>query len=241
MKNETHPAHGDDSDPKLRHADSLTAALWESAVDTFDQILAHPFLRGVADGTLEQERFAFFLAQDGHYVRSYTQCLATLAGRAPDEETVNMLVSHAAGAIGLESALHAELIESMGMNYTTVISVGPSPTTEAYRNALLATCERASFLEALVSLLPCYWIYARVGNQLQKVESPNPVYARWIENYSGGDYEKAVNEVLNCVDQLGHTASAPEVNRCIALYRRGAQYEWMFWDAAHRQETWPIG
>lgn len=230
----------DATDPRLRPTDSLSAALWTSAEDIYDAILVHPFLQGLADGTLGHEQFAYFLTQDGHYIRSYTQCLAGLAGRAPDEEVLNMLVTHAAGAIGLEAELHAELIDAMGMSQDTLTSTGPSPTTEAYRNALLATCERASFLEALVSLLPCYWIYARVGTQLQQVQSPHPVYARWIENYSGGDYEQAVTEVLDCIDQLGVTAGTTEVDRCLSLYRRGAQYEWMFWDASYRQEGWPI-
>ena len=240
MSHDTGAGYGESSDPQGRAADSFTSSLWGSAADIFEQILDHPFLRGVADGTLEQERFAYFLAQDGHYVRSYAQCLSTLAGRAPNEDITNMLVGHAAGAIGLEAALHAELIAAMGMSHTALTDVGPSPTTEAYRNALLASCERDSFLEALVALLPCYWIYARVGSHLQQVKSPHAVYSRWIENYSGGDYEKAVTEVLDCVDTLGRSAGAATQSRALSLYRRGTQYEWMFWDASYRQETWPV-
>lgn len=227
-------------DPACRPESSLTSTLWASTVDIYDQILDHPFLRGVADGTLEQERFVYFLAQDGHYVRAFTQCLSILAGRAPNDDIMSMLVSHAVGAIGLEATLHLELIESMGMSSAAFASIAPSPTTDAYKNSLLASSHRASFLEALVALLPCYWIYARVGTHLLQVGTPHPVYARWIENYAGADYEAAVVDVLQCVDGLGTQMGSTERNSCLSRYRRGAQYEWMFWDAAYRQETWPV-
>jgi len=51
--------------------------------------------------------------------------------------------------------------------------------------------------------MPCYWIYARVGHRVGDVKSPHPVYARWIAKYSGDLYDKAVSEVLDCVDDLG--------------------------------------
>lgn len=228
------------SEPALRPVNSLTAILWESASPVFDAIVAHPFLRGVADGTLEPARFACFLAQDSHYVRSYTQCLSLLAGRAAGEDTMHMLVSHAAGTIGQETTLHAELFDALGMDYQAALDRGASPTTLAYTNFLFANCARAGFLEGLVSLLPCYWIYARVGAHLSQVDSPHPVYARWIEAYHGGAYEQVVVQALEQVDALGELAGVTERQNCAELYQRGARYEWMFWDAAYRQETWPI-
>jgi thiaminase/transcriptional activator TenA len=206
----------------------------------FDAIVAHPFLRGVADGTLEPARFAFFIAQDSHYVRSYTQCLSQLAGRAADEDIMRMLVAHAAGTIGQEVTLHAELFDALGLDYQEALARGASPTTFAYTNYLFASCERAGFLEGFVSLLPCYWIYAQVGAHLSRVDSPHPVYARWIENYHGGDYEQVVVQALDQVDALAERAGPAERQNCVERYRRGAQYEWMFWDAAYRLETWPI-
>jgi thiaminase/transcriptional activator TenA len=228
------------SDPALREPGSLTRVLWESAEPVYAKILEHPFLTRLGDGTLEADQFAGYLIQDGHYIRVYTQCLATLAGRAPNEASLDMLVSHSAEAIALESTLHHELLEALERGHLDPADIPASPTTFAYASALLASCSRDSFLEGLAAVLPCYWIYARVGHYLGGVESPHPVFARWIENYSGGVYDTAVSEVLDCVDDLGRGAGPAEVGRCIERYQRGARYEWMFWDAAYRQEEWPV-
>ena len=85
----------------------------------------------------------------------------------------------------------------MGMRHSALTEVESSPTTEAYGNAPLASCEQDPFLEALLVLLPCYWICGRVDRHLQHVQSPHPVCSRWIKNYSCGDYETAVTEVLD--------------------------------------------
>ena len=233
-------AEGLSSDPELRPAGSLTATLWHAAATTYEAILQHPFLERLGDGSLEPDQFAYYLIQDGHYIRAFTQCLATLAGRAPTQDSLDMLVAHSGEAVALESTLHAELLGALGLPYQDPAQAPESPTTVAYSSSLLATCARDSFLGGLVAVLPCYWIYARVGHHMATVRSPNPVFARWIENYSGGAYDGAVSEVLDCADRFGAVASPVERARCVELYRRSAQYEWMFWDAAYRRETWPI-
>jgi thiaminase/transcriptional activator TenA len=228
------------SDPVTRAPGSLTRTLWESADGIYAKIIEHPFLTRLGDGTLEADQFAGYLIQDGHYIRSYTQCLATLAGRAPDESSLAMLVSHSAEAIALESTLHAELLEALELGHLATSNIPASPTTFGYASSLLASCTRDSFLEGLVAMLPCYWIYARVGHHLAGVRSPHPVFARWIENYSGGLYDTTVSEVLDSIDRLGQGAGVSQIERCVERYQCGARYEWMFWDAAYRQERWPV-
>jgi thiaminase (transcriptional activator TenA) len=226
--------------PSSRDPESLSAQLWQSAASTYELILAHPFLTELADGSLDYGCFAHYLVQDDHYIESYTQCLAMLAGRAPDHAAMATLVSHAAEAVALESTLHAELLEAMELAHLTREEIAPTPTTLAYADSLRASCAMDSFLEGLASVLPCYWIYAAVGHDLARIDSPDTVFAKWVENYSGGVYDKAVGEVLDLVDDLGRRAGPAQTARCVELYQRGARYEWMFWDAAYRRETWPI-
>src|SRR2546422_3980593 len=53
------------SDPRL------TRALWAEARPIFDAILVHPFLRGLTDGGLGRERFAFYAVQDALYLGAF--------------------------------------------------------------------------------------------------------------------------------------------------------------------------
>ena len=227
------------SDPATRAENSLTRTLWESSAATYDAILELPFLTELASGELSEERFTYYLVQDGYYMRAYNRSLATIAAKAPDIEISNLIFSHIVGAIGLEAGLHAELMQIMGTEPMMEQWPDASPTGLAYSNSISTACERGSFLEGLVSVLPCYWIYARVGAQLQQSSSSHAAYSKWIESYGDGVFEKSVVEVLDVVDALGTHAGEGEWDACLKQYRSGSRYEWMFWDAAHRLEQWP--
>ena len=41
----------------------FTGELWRSIEDVYAQILAHPFLTGLTDGTLAEECFRFYVLQ----------------------------------------------------------------------------------------------------------------------------------------------------------------------------------
>ncbi|WP_163554377.1 TenA family protein [Candidatus Frankia alpina] len=115
-----------------------------------------------------------------------------------------------------------------------------APTTRAYTSYLLATVYGGSFLEGLAAVLPCYWIYARVGARLLADSSPDPVYARWIAAYGDPAFQAVADRVVALIDRVSADASAPELARAAEHFVVTARYEWMFWDAAWRRETWPI-
>ena len=44
-------------------SDRFTDELWQGAADIYGAILAHPFLAGLTDGSLEQDAFTFYVVQ----------------------------------------------------------------------------------------------------------------------------------------------------------------------------------
>ena len=54
-------------------SDRFTDELWQGAADIYGAILAHPFLAGLTDGSLEQDAFTFYVLQDAIYLRSYAR------------------------------------------------------------------------------------------------------------------------------------------------------------------------
>jgi thiaminase/transcriptional activator TenA len=209
--------------------------LWSDISGVYDAILAHPFLAGLADGTLPHESFRHYVVQDAHYLRGYAKALAVCAAKAPDEDATVMFAEHAAGAIAAERDLHASLLDELGSVDDPI-----APATQAYLSYLLATAHGGSYAEAVGAVLPCYWIYARVGGHLLAAGSPDPLYARWIAMYGGDAYQAVVDAVLDETDRVGALSSDTELARMRAHFRTTSRYEWMFWDGAYRQERWPV-
>jgi thiaminase/transcriptional activator TenA len=221
-------------------ADGFTGELWSGITGTYDAILAHPFLRGLADGSLPPDSFAFYVVQDALYLRDYARALAEVASHADDAAGAEMFARHAAGAISVERRLHESLLADLGIDPAAVDSADPAPTTLAYTSYLLATARGGSYAEGVAVVLPCYWIYREVGRELQRRGSPDPRYQRWIDTYGGAEFDADVREVLAVADRLGPGLGAAERARAHRHFRATSRYEWMFWDMGYRQESWPL-
>jgi thiaminase/transcriptional activator TenA len=104
----------------------------------------------------------------------------------------------------------------------------------------MATVLGGSYAEAVGAVLPCYWIYARVGEALLAAGSPDPLYARWIAMYGGEAFQAVVDAVLAETDRVGATLSPAELLRMREHFTTTSRYEWMFWDAGWRREGWPV-
>jgi thiaminase/transcriptional activator TenA len=214
--------------------------LWSDVAGVYAAILRHPFVTGLTDGTLPREAFRHYVVQDAHYLRGYARALALCGARATRPRDTVMFAAHASGAIAAEQGLHAGLLEELGLTAEAAAREPVAPTTRGYVSYLLATAHGGSFAEAVAAVLPCYWIYARIGEELLARSSPDPLYARWIAMYGGEEFQAVVDAVLQLTDRLVAAASPAER----ALMREHvlvtSRYEWMFWDAGWRRETWPV-
>jgi thiaminase/transcriptional activator TenA len=218
----------------------LTQRLWSSIAGLYGQILAHPFLAGLADGSLDQERFRFYVVQDALYLRDYARALSVCGARAPAEDDVAMFNQHAAGAIAVDRELHGSFLADFGLTPAEVEATPMAPTNQAYTSYLLASVYAGSFAEAVAAVLPCYWIYAEVGGQLVERGSPDPLYRRWIDTYGGEEFAAVVGAVRDLTDRVGAGLGDAELARVHQRFVTTSRYEWMFWDAAWRQERWPV-
>ena len=214
--------------------------LWADAEPVYAAILAHPFLTGLADGTLPRAAFRHYIVQDAHYLRGYARALALCAAKSTDPADTTMFAAHAGGALAAERDLHASLLGELGATPAEAAAEPVAPTTRAYVSYLLATAYGGSFADAVAAVLPCYWIYARVGDELLARSSSDPLYARWIATYGGAEFQAVVDAVLALTDRIGATASPVELDRMREHFTTTARYEWMFWDAGYRLESWPV-
>lgn len=221
-------------------ADTWKDWLWDGARDVYTAILEHPFLAGLTDGTLPESSFVHYIAQDAAYLRDYARSLSVVAAKAPSHADTAMLSNHAADTADVELALHETLVPALGIDPARVAAVEVAPTTRAYTSFLLATTHGGTFAEGLSAVLPCYWIYQRVGAALVAKGSPEPRYQTWIDTYGGDEFATTVDEVLELADRVGPNLPAAEAWRTREHFHTTARYEWMFWDAAWREETWPI-
>jgi thiaminase/transcriptional activator TenA len=218
----------------------VTEDLWTWIRPIYEAILAHPFLTGLAEGTLPEPCFRFYVVQDALYLRDFARALAVAAAKAPQDPWCELFAEHAKTALVVERALHESFFQTWGLSPEQVEATPPAPTTLAYTSYLLRVAYAAPFEELVGALLPCYWIYWEVGKALEVRGSPHPLYQRWIETYASAEFATVVQQVLDVIEQA--VAGLPESRRQPIRQHvlTTSRYEWLFWDAAYRQEQWPV-
>ncbi len=218
----------------------FTGELWRSIEDIYAGILAHPFLQGLTDGTLSEERFRYYVLQDVFYLREYARALSLTGVRSRNEDALAMFNEHSAGAISVERSLHEGFLQDLGVTRSEAETTKASPTTLAYTSFLLKTAALEDYPEVLSAVLPCYWIYWEVGKSLLEHDSPNPLYQRWVATYGGEEFGALVEAVLDLSDRVFLDLNPDQRARVAEVFFTTSRYEWMFWDAAWRLEGWPI-
>ncbi|MFD1860926.1 thiaminase II [Aeromicrobium camelliae] len=200
---------------------------WADAGDDITRILEHPFVRGLADGTLPWATFERYLCDDAHYLDRYARVLSLLAAKAPVIADVGVLAEFAAGAAVAERALHE------GRLGDAIASSTPSPTCDAYTGFLWSRATSASAAVGLAAVLPCFTVYAEVGRRLQERQRDDHPYRDWIETYADPSFADASRRCEALADRwaAGDPSSVPAMREA---YARAVRYEWRFWDTAWR-------
>jgi thiaminase/transcriptional activator TenA len=223
-----------------RLAAPFTAQLWADIAPLYAAIRAMPFNVELEAGTLSPAAFRHYIMQDAHYLVGFARALAITAAKAESAEQVAMLSGSAAGAIAVERSLHENYMAEFGVDPAAFAATEPTPVCAHYVSFLVATAATADFPVTVSALLPCFWIYRDIGHAIAgTAANPNP-YAAWIATYSGEAFDEAVNRMIALTDRLAEAASEPVRARMREAFRLSTRLEWMFWDSAYREASWPL-
>ena len=218
---------------------SFSEQVWTEAAPIMHAIDDHPFVRGLADGTLSRGRFQQYMVQDAVYLRGFARALAYGAVKAPDAERILEFSKAAEVAIVVERALHGGFLKQFGVDAAEVEAAEASPTCAAYVDHLIAAGAVGAFGDLAAAVLPCFWIYQDVGTRIKAAAAPANPYQAWIDTYAGEEFEAATRRMTAVVDAEAAAAGAAQQATMRARFLRSCRYEWMFWDAAWRLEAWP--
>lgn len=223
-----------------RRTSLFSEQVWAEAAPILEAIRAHPFVRELADGALGRARFQHYMVQDALYLQGFGRALAFGAVKAPDATLIQEFSKAAEVAIVVERALHAGFLERFGVDPAEAERAVPSPTCQAYVDALIAAAATGSFAELSAATLPCFWIYQDVGAGIQRAAAGGNPYQAWIDTYAGEEFEAATRRMIAVFDAEAEAAGGRLRGAMRARFLRSCEREWMFWDAAYRLEAWPL-
>jgi thiaminase/transcriptional activator TenA len=97
----------------MRFSDQLR----QHAADVWTAQHEHPFVRGIADGTLDAERFGFYVRQDYLFLIDYSRLLALACARAPRLQWMARFAELACATLQTEMQLHRDYAAQWGISH----------------------------------------------------------------------------------------------------------------------------
>ncbi|MDE6545856.1 MAG: TenA family protein [Paramuribaculum sp.] len=203
---------------------------WEQADHIYRAILELPFVRELAAGTLDREIFNRYIGQDSLYINRYCKVLGHIASRLDDADMTEAFLGFAQDGVAVEKNLHATYISGQ----PTVMS----PACLFYTSLLKAQATGPVEVEA-AAILPCFWVYLKVGRHIAATMQPGNPYHEWIECYSDAAFDRSNDKAIAICDTLAENAS-PEVRAAMTrIFVECTRMEWLFWQGAYEDLDWP--
>ena len=107
-----------------------TQRLYEAAHPIWEQCHDHPFVRGIGDGSLDLEKFRWFLLQDYLYLFDYARVFAYGVVKARDPALMRTFSANVDAILGGEMKVHRAYMARLGITEEQVFcrAARPSPT-----------------------------------------------------------------------------------------------------------------
>ena len=213
---------------------------WQTALPAFQKILTHPFITGLADGTLPQDVFAFYIRQDALYLESYARTMSAIAARLPKQEQRDLMTGFIKDTLAVERYMH-ELYQGMNEKHLPPAPAKASPACQMYMSYEARLAATAPVEVACAVILPCFTVYQQVGVHLlaSRTKKPNP-YDAWIDSYADPSFDKATRAAVTMCDELAAATTPVVRSQMTEAYVTATRMEWMFWDSAWKKERWPV-
>lgn len=212
----------------------------EKADHIWEASFHHPFVKGIADGTLSLESFKYYVLQDAYYLSHFAKVQAYAGAKAFDLQTTARLAAHAQGTYEAELSLHENFSKRLGVTDTEKATFQAAPTAHAYTSHMYRAVLTGGLGEVIAALLPCYWLYYEIGERLKDCTPGEPIYQEWIAAYGGEWFKELVEEQINRLDDLADKATEEEKARMLEYFIISSQYEYSFWEMAYTLEQWPV-
>jgi len=210
---------------------------WSQIEGYYNAILEMPFITELVAGSLQMETFRFYMAQDSIYLEHFGRALALVGAKAIDVKDVLSFLRFAEGAIVVENALHETYFKDFGLTDRGVMQ----PACHHYVHFLKSTAAFEAVEIGMAALLPCFWIYKKVGDYIyQNQNLQNNPYHKWIETYGGEEFGLLVKEAIDICDNVA-AQTTPEIrNKMTQAFITSTLLEFDFWQGAYSGRSWGI-
>jgi thiaminase/transcriptional activator TenA len=203
------------------------------AGDAWSAYVAHPFVAGLADGSLPETSFRHYLGQDYLFLIHFARAYALAVYKADTLAEIRNASAGMSAIVDTEMALHVEYCTAWGLDEAAMEALPEASATMAYTRYVLEKGGQGDLLDLYVALAPCVIGYGEIGARLAgdpaTKRDSNP-YASWIEMYAGEEYQEVARAHGAALDRLWTSrAGGARLESLARTFEQATRLEADFW------------
>lgn len=199
----------------------------------------HPFTEAMADGSLPEAGFRYYLVQDYLFLIEFARAYALAVYKSSNLADMREAASGVSTILDVEMNLHIKLCAGWGLSAADLEHAPPAVEMLAYTRYVLDAGMRGDLLALKVALAPCVIGYAEIAARLathpQASAATNP-YSVWIAEYAGAPYQAVAAKARSHLESLADRYATPAREaELIAIFKEASRLEADFWEMGWRE------
>jgi thiaminase/transcriptional activator TenA len=215
------------------HTSRLSERLVQEHQATWGAMAAHPFVIGLADGTLPEAALRAWVQQDRLFVLAERRVVWALRAHGLPPALDDALAG-LDEAMVREAAMFAAEAERRGYG----VEVEPWPVCLGYSAFLLAAAHDG-VLDGLTAVYAAERAYLDTWSAVRARSPAGSPFRRWIENWTDDGFRAFVALLGRELDTQVEGASTALAARLGMVFARAARFELAFWEMCWHGQGWP--
>ena len=125
----------------------FSESLYESVEDIWRSYYEHPFVKGIGNGTLEIDKFKFYMIQDYLYLLDYAKVYALGIVKADTEEVMQGFSTMVNSILNGEMSIHRSYMKRLGITSEELKKAKASLDNISYTHYMLAVSQMGTLAE----------------------------------------------------------------------------------------------
>ena len=207
--------------------------LLAAAKPIWDRYHDHPFVKGIEDGTLDKEKFRYYILQDYLYLEEYAKVFAIGVAKAESLEMIRLFAGYINVLPDGEMDIHRGYMGELGITQEELDSTERAIDNLSYTSYMLRVAYEETQVEILAAILSCAHSYEMIAKRIieNNPDSVNhPFYGEWIKGYASDAYTKENVTLMAHLDRLTENYTEAQIQHLIDIFVISSRYEEKFWD-----------
>lgn len=214
--------------------------LLDATKEIWDEYNSHPFVMGIQDGTLDKEKFQFYIIQDYLYLEEYAKSFAIGMAKAKSLETTRLFSEYINLLTSSEMDIHRGYMGKFAVSKEELEATSRSLDNLSYTSYMLRIAYEDGEAEILTAILSCAYSYEIIAKNIVKNNPKSvehPFYGDWIKGYASDEYAENNVVLIDMLNNLTKSYTEKQIKHLIDIFVACSLYEMAFWEMSWNMST----